>query len=273
MSKDDQKTQELQDVFSKIQTERELREWEQKNREKILESDFVTQRAFDDHWKDVAGDRYFQPVTMAPPTMPAFGRNNTERSDPKSRKYRAKESFKRIIWQKIRRKINGEEVFLFNLQGETNYEAIRPIFQNLDNKRLHDILGDKAAKQILKQAIDDIQGDIDGSFILSVEGFWEVVFAPMKSESDTKDVELHWEGQCLLIQRQKPVVLPGFYIEAADNATRDHYTHIKGQGRKKVGVIQQYPYTVMREATFDEFTEQKKAGDKIMRDKIAREEG
>lgn len=266
-TKDDQKTQELQGVFLKISDERELREWEQKNRNKILESAFEIQRAFDEHWLDITGDRYFQPVTMAPPSMPGA---KLARSDPKSRSYRANVEFSRIMWVKIRRKFGKRFKDLFILQGEADGK-VRPIFQNLTEDRLRSILEDATTDKILKAAKKDDRGEIEGEFNLLVEGYWEVIFAPMKGESDTIDVELTWEGQCLLIKRQMAIVLPGFYIEQNDNATKDHYTQTPEQGRKKIGTIQQYSCTVLREATMEEYLAQKESGDKIMRAKIDRE--
>jgi hypothetical protein len=65
----------------------------------------------------------------------------------------------------------------------------------------------------------------------------------------------------------KPVILPGFYIEAADNATRPQYIQTPQESRKIIGAVQMYPYTVQRKATYEEFVEMKAEGDRITREK------
>ena len=76
----------------------------------------------------------------------------------------------------------------------------------------------------------------------------------------------------MLLQRRQRVILPGFYIEVADNATRDTFSQEPGIGRKKVGTILEYPYSVLRESTRQEYLKMKAAGDHIQREKLLREE-
>lgn len=260
--------------FNKISTEAILRPYEVKNRERMAEASAIVRFTFDEQWKKVTGGNYYQPQTTIQAPVAAFGVSNVERSDPRSRRYRAKVAFSKIRWQKIRRKISKRWKDLFILSGtvvSTGDE--RPIFQNLTINRVKELFGDEKTREILKVAKTETVGELEGSFELEVEGYWEVQFSPKKDKNDTPDVRLAWEGQTLIIQRMKPVVLPGFYIEVADNATKDHYVQNPEQGRKKIGVIQEYPYTVLREASREEYLEQKESGDNIMRDVRARQDG
>jgi len=267
---------ELIGKFKKISTIAILQQYEANHREAISKASFAVKSAFDEQWMKVTGNSYYQPVTTVRPPETAFGKNNTERSDPRSRDYRTNIIFSIIYWQKIRRRFGKKMRDLYNLSGtvkETSNK--RPIFQNLGVDRLKEILGEADTEKILAASGSKMNdhGEIKGSFDLRVEGYWMVQFSPMKSENDPVDVRLIWEGECLLIKRAQDVVLPGFYIEVANNATKDQYIQNEKVGRKKIGVIQEYPYTVFREATREEYLEQKAAGDKVMRDKLVQESG
>ena len=258
------------DEFKRMAQEGIIREYEKKNRDRINEAGFEVKDAFDKQWIKVTGNSYYQPVTTVKP--PSAGKI-TERSDPRSRKYRATVNFSTIGWQRLRRKIGRKFENLYTLHGVASATgAKRPVFQNLTVDRMKEILGEDNAIKIFESKEKDY-GEIDGSFDLLVEGYWEVVFAPAKSENDPVDVRLLWEGQCLIIKRMTEVVLPGFYLEVADHATRDHFTQTPEHGRKRIGIIQEYPYTTLREASREEYLSQKEAGDRIMKEKRAKEEG
>ena len=268
----EQLDEKLIDEFKRISAEGILRDYEKKNRDRIKEASFVTKDAFDKRWTVVTGNSYYQPVTTVTPPVATFGKNNTERSDPRSRKYQANVVFSRIEWNKVKRKIGKKFKDLYILDGDVKETGQqRPIYQNLDIDRLKYVVGPENAEKIVSMKVD--HGEIKGVFDLKVEGYWEVNFSPAKSENDPVDVRLIWEGQCLIIKRMLPVVLPGFYLEVADNATRDHFIQTPQQGRKKIGVIQEYPYTVFREASRDEFLLQKASGDRVMKERITREDG
>lgn len=260
--------------FTRMNSEGVIRDYEKKHRGRISEASFTVKDAFDKQWQKITGNSYYQPVTTVQPVLPAFGRNNTERSDPRSRQYMAKVMFDTVYWQRIRRKIGKKVKDLFTLDGKVaGTDTARPIYQNLTVDRLKEVIGPKATESIVVGEKGKDQGELAGEFNVSVEGYWEVQFSPAKSENDPVDVRLMWEGQCLIVKRMAAVVLPGFYIEVADNATRDHYVQSPEQGRKKIGVIQEYPYTVFREATREEYLAQKASGDAVMRDKITRQNG
>jgi len=268
----EQPDEKLIDEFKRIAAEGILRDYEKKNRDRINEASFITKDAFDKQWVKVTGNSYYQPVTTVQPPQATFGKNNTERSDPRSRKYQASVVFSRIEWNKVKRKIGKKFKDLYVLDGDVKETGQqRPIYQNLDIDRLKYVVGPENAEKIVSMKVD--HGEIKGVFDLKVEGYWEVNFSPAKSENDPIDVRLIWEGQCLIIKRMLPVVLPGFYLEVADNATRDHFIQTPQQGRKKIGVIQEYPYTVFREASRDEFLAQKASGDRVMKERITREDG
>lgn len=260
--------------FTRISQEHILRQYEEKNRKRISEASLIVRDTFDKLWTKVTGRGYYQPVTTAA-VMPAMhGQNNTERTDPRSLNYREIVNFNRIGWQKLpRRKIGKRYVDLFSLKGvESVTGEERPIYQNVNPERLKEILGIEIRDQLMLESKSHDHGEVDGDFNISVEGYWEVIFAPQSSPNDPKNVELLWEGQCLLLQRMKAVILPGFFIEAADNALLDHYTQEPGQGRKKVGTIQRWPYTTLRRATRQEYLAMKSEGDRIQREAILREE-
>lgn len=274
-SQEPQAEKDFIEKFKRISQENILRAFEKKNRKGIGESSLIVKDAFDRQWKKVIGNSYFQPITTIQAPIPSNGKNNTERSDPRSRGYMAEVTFSEIQWQKLRRKINKRFVDLFSLQGITaDTKTLRPIFQNLNVNRLKEVLGEKVADKILGKAKNkEDHGTVKGPVDLRVEGFWEVMFSPAKDANDTVNIRLMWEGQCLVMKRMTEVVMPGFYLEVADHATRDHYTQTAKEGRKKIGVIQEYPYTVLREASMEEYLIQKSEGDRIMRDVRAREEG
>lgn len=273
--KDAQEQQDsLINEFSRISSDGILRSWEEKNRERIAASSLAVRDAFDQKWKKLIGRSYYEPVTTQPVVMPVAGQNNTERSDPRGCGYRENIEFSSVEWQKLpRRKIGKRFTELFNLKGIAQSDGkMRPIFQNLSFERLEAILGVEAKDKIKEESKKIDHGELKGPFGIDVEGYWEVVFSPKSQPHDTKDVRLMWEGQCLIIQRMQHVVLPGFYIEVADNALRDQYTQTPEDGRKKVGTIQEYPYTTVRRATRGEYLVQKSAGDKIQREARSREE-
>ena len=263
----------FENEFFRISDETVLRQYEEKNRDKIIKTVDVWP-AWTQKWKKLTGGDYFQPATAVTPSPPLHGKNITERSDPKSREYRELLTFTKIRWRRIRRKIGKKMQDLFILDGVPKGGKERPIYQNLTYGRLEELLGtktrDKIREDCRKNSLD--HGVIEGSFEILAEGYWEVIFAPQKDPNDTLDVRLTWEGQCLRIQRQVPVVLPGFYLEIADNAMRAHYIQNPEQGRKIASWIQEYPYTTTRPATMEEYLAQKKVGDKIMKDAMRREE-
>lgn len=255
--------------FSRMNQEAILREYEKKNRERIGKAAFEVRDNFDRIWKKITGNSYFQPVTTVRPIMPGL----SERLDPASKNYSTDVVFSRIDWRRIKRKMHKKFVDLYILHGEVrDTKNSRPIYQNLTADRLRHIVGKDVAEKILLAAKTSQEGSVAGEFTISVEGYWEVIFAPMKSESDTKDVQLFCEGQALLFKRSVPTIVPGFHLAVNDHALRDIFSHEPGRGRMKIGTAQEYPCTAMREVTREEYIKRKDEGTRIMHDKIRRME-
>lgn len=257
--------------FSAIENSQTLRQYEKNNRERIASASLSIRDAFDRKWNEVNGKSYYLPVTEIPVSMPAFGKNDTTRSDPKSNGYTEKITFSEIHWQRLKaRKIGRTMSSIWILKGiEKDTGKMRPIFQNLTIDRVSKILSQKDADDISSEKTVT-HGVIKKEFTIDVEGYWLVQFAPKQSDFDTHDVELMWEGQALTIQRQTEVILPGFYLEVADNGIKEAYTETPKDGRKKVGDIQIYPYTVISRSSRQEYLDMKSMGDNIQREHLRR---
>jgi len=261
-SQEQQKEQEFVKEFSEISNETVLRQYEEKNRDRIASAPYAVRDEFDRTWQRVTGKSYYQPITTAPSVnVAAFGKNNVERGDPKSRNYRAKVLFSSIEWSKSVNERKAVNITLAGVEKESGLK--REIYRNLTLDRVEAILGPDLVRGIEKKSANYRKGDIKAEVEIEVEGFWEVIFSPQTNPNDTVNVIIPWEGQTLLIERMKHVILPGFYIEAVDNATRPHYMQTPEHDRKIVGTIQEYPYMVSREATYEEYKRMKETGDRI----------
>ena len=97
------------------------------------------------------------------------------------------------------------------------------------------------------------------------EKFYEVIFSHKASANDTRDVQLTVNGETLVIKRQEKIVIPERYIEVAKHATYQTFTQEPGKDRKITGYVNVYPFTVIREATEQEYRDQLKAGNEISR--------
>jgi hypothetical protein len=95
------------------------------------------------------------------------------------------------------------------------------------------------------------------------KGFWEVIFSPKAKPDDPNDVTLAMNGVCLQMKREAPVVIPGPFLEVADHGVYATYIQLPNQDRKVAGHIKFFPYTVLREATEEEYIAQKKSGNEI----------
>jgi len=250
--------------FARISDEKVLRAYEEKNRARIIGAENDTRMAFDAVWYKLTGNPYFQPVTTLRASTASL-KNDVEAGNPKANNYREVRAFTDITWNMSKMRIGRKirPVFtLFGVDAETGSK--RRLFVNLKENRVRDIFGDAVCKQVLntKESV----GQLDGVFDLEVEGFWVVQFTAKRDENDTIDVQLLLEGQVLIMERSKPVPLPGFFIQVADNATRPHFTQRPGEGRKIIDYIQMYPYTVIRRSSYEEFMEMKSEGDRITRE-------
>jgi hypothetical protein len=98
------------------------------------------------------------------------------------------------------------------------------------------------------------------------DGYWEVLFSPKAKPDDPTDVKLSWNGQCLQMKRGEAVVVPGPFLEVADNAVYPTYRQMPGEDRKITSYVKHFPYTVLRRATEKEYRERKAAGDKATKE-------
>ena len=261
------------DKFNSLGMESLLRLFEIKEREKISNSPLNVRDSFDKKWGELTGKPYYQAITTVQQVMAPFdGRNDTRRSDPRSLNYREPITFTKLFWQKIRRKRGKKMHDFFIIEGLTGAGARRPLFGGISVERLFMVFGDNIASMIVADAKKEGRGELKENIEIPVEGYWEVQFAPQKDINEEKDVRLTVEGVCLRMLRMVPVIMPGFYIEAADNTTKPIYTHESGKGRQKVGSVQKYPYTVLRQSEMEEYLVQKAKGDKEQREHERREE-
>lgn len=84
-------------------------------------------------------------------------------------------------------------------------------------------------------------------------GYWEVSFQPKGSPEDPTNVTLSLNGQCLHMQRGVPVILPGPFLEVADNGAYPVYVQLPNQPRKVTGYRMHFPYIVLRRCTRNEY--------------------
>lgn len=261
------------DKFNSIEIESLIRAFEIKERDKISNAPLDVRDSFDRKWRELTKQSYFQAITTVQQVMAPFdGKNDTRRSDPRSLNYREPIAFIKFFWQKIRRKRGKKMYDFFIIEGLTAQGKRRPLFGGISVERLFMVFGDKIATRIIADSKKEGRGELEESMELSVEGYWEVQFAPQRDSNDEKDTRIFIEGVCLRMQRMVPVIVPGFFLEGADHTTKPIFTHEPGRGRQKVGSIQKYPYTVLRQATMEEYLVQKAKGDAEQREHERREE-
>ena len=105
------------------------------------------------------------------------------------------------------------------------------------------------------------------------EKFWEVMFHEKSNPNDTNDVTLCVNGENLLIQRGKRVVLPDRFLECARHTKYPTYSQEAGKDRKIVAWITTYPFEKISESTEETYKRQKRSGDKIAKDVLKKREG
>lgn len=104
------------------------------------------------------------------------------------------------------------------------------------------------------------------------QGFWEVLFSSKGSPNDPDDVTLTLNGECLQIQRNVPVIIPGPFLEVCDHGVYPVYHQEPGKDRKIVGSVKFFPYTTMRQASEEEYKKMKASGDRITKDAREKQE-
>ncbi len=260
-----------------------LKEFEEKNRDEIQSYPLPVAIQFESKWKKMFGESYYPHFTSREVVESRVSKSTVAgRIDPKSCNYRSDEPFTKIMWSKrvIQHRFGDRMVKPMNqfdihgIHAETGDREL--IFRGLYEEQLEIYLGEEVAEKIKKKAggidVAEANGEIEGDFVYPVIGYWEVIFHPQVNPHDPKDVVLPVEGQCLQIERDKPVIVPGNFLEAADHGVYSVYRQRPGEPQKVIGHVRHFPYTPMRKATKQEYLEMLQAGNKAVREKRERQE-
>lgn len=102
------------------------------------------------------------------------------------------------------------------------------------------------------------------------ETYKRVIFSAKATVNDTTNVILSVNGETLTIQRERPVVLPHRFLECADHATYEMFKQEPGKPRKVTHRIKVYPYSVIGDATAEEYFDMKQRGTEKQKADIAK---
>jgi hypothetical protein len=134
----------------------------------------------------------------------------------------------------------------------------------------------EAAQSSMKQkgfsfSTHEIVGVDDGGFALKelppkdAEQYYVVKFAQRSSEQDPEDVQLFVNGEVLIMQREKEIIVPQRFLECADHATHDQFRSVPGRSHKSVAKIKTYPYERIRLSTEKEYLKQHAEGTRTVK--------
>jgi len=102
-----------------------------------------------------------------------------------------------------------------------------------------------------------------------VERHWRVTFNQRTNPYEEEQVVLAVQGETLTCQREKPVIMPERFLEAADHTKYPKHIQIPGESRKRTVYVQTFTYQRLEEVTEEDFFAQKKAGtEKTKRDVV-----
>ena len=94
-----------------------------------------------------------------------------------------------------------------------------------------------------------------------VEAYHRVVFQDRSNPADQEDVHIGVNGEWLVMQRGKEVIVPQRFLGAADHARYPQIRQLPNQPRRTVGWVQVFPYRVVeRDVPKAEYFAAKKAG-------------
>lgn len=98
-----------------------------------------------------------------------------------------------------------------------------------------------------------------------------IKFHSKSDKNQTDDIILSLNGETLLIQRDKEIVLPESFLRVADEATYNQYK--AGTGSRKVASrVRLYPYDMIGNATEKEFFAQRADGTRRQAEARTRDE-
>jgi len=125
-------------------------------------------------------------------------------------------------------------------------------------------------------SLDDymVQSYEDGYIIVprpkkdKVEKYYRVIFNHKSNPNDEDDVTLIVNGETLVCQRGVEVIIPGRYKECADHATYPVFKQRPNEARKQVGTVMVFPYSLVGEATEQEYLKMLTEGNKKTREAI-----
>lgn len=106
--------------------------------------------------------------------------------------------------------------------------------------------------------------------VQQLEKFYRVKFAAKASPNDHDDVVLAVNGEVLVAQREKEIVIPARFREAADHAYYQQFKQLPGMPRKIVGKVLVYPYQFIGDATEQEYRTMLTEGTRKQRADVAR---
>jgi hypothetical protein len=101
-----------------------------------------------------------------------------------------------------------------------------------------------------------------------IETYWKVRFNAKAVESETDDVILIVNGETLIMQRDKEIIIPGRFKECADHAEIPRFRQLPNAPRKVMSPIKVYPYSIIGKSTKKEYDIQKNRGDKQSKQNI-----
>lgn len=103
------------------------------------------------------------------------------------------------------------------------------------------------------------------------ERFFRMKFHAKSSPNDDDNVVLSVNGETVVIERQKEVVLPERYKVCAENARAPQFRQRPNESRKQVGEVITFPFDMLGEGTEEEYLEMKRVGTKATKEAVARE--
>jgi hypothetical protein len=103
------------------------------------------------------------------------------------------------------------------------------------------------------------------------EKYYRMRFHAKSNPNDEDDVKLSVNGETVVIERQKDVVLPERYKVCAENARSPQFRQLPNQPRKLVGEIITFPFDMIGEGTEDEYLDMKRSGTKATKEAVERD--
>jgi hypothetical protein len=236
----------------------DLVKWEIKNRQALMVAPVDVVFAFTDKWERTVGSPYFRAVAKP---------DEHEIVDPRANNYCVPTKVKQIRWVKDKLRRGSSDApytdEVYNLEALTEEGFVESVLRGATIEQLPIYLPEEVAQEILSAKASKKNGVVECDITLPLLGYWEVRFHSKSNPDDTEEVHLASSGLSLQIEREKHVILPGSFLESADNGTYPVYKQEPGQDRKVVGRVSFYPYSVRRRSSRKEFEAMLNEGNRI----------